>query len=142
MTDEVGQHFRISITVWMIGALIAVVVGVSLFSFNIFNRYTGKYSDAMVGATTSSIYQLARQSSVTCPAVYASVTASIAEIDEVVFIKENGSVEVIYDFMQSDSDKLISLMTGGNVNKNVRVEITQSFNSPNMIVVKLTEVVK
>lgn len=140
MTDEVGEHFRISLVVWMTGALVAVVVGVALFSFLVYNQYTSKYTDAMVDSTTGSLLQLTRHSSVTCPTAYASISASIDRVDRVEFVNASGTSEILYDHNNLGLDNLISLMTGVNTVKNVRVEITQSVINGSMICVKLTEV--
>ncbi len=142
MTDETGQHLRISITVWMTGAFITVVVGVTIFALLIFNKYTGKYSDTMVSATSSTIYQLTSESWVTCPTAYSAVSSSINEIGTVTLKLVSGTSLVVYDYKDPHSDNLISLMTGPNTTRNVRVVIDDSTRSPGLVDVVLEEVVR
>lgn len=143
MTDETGESLRLSMTVWMTGALLAVVVGVTVFSLLIFNRYTSRYSDAMIQATASTLYNLSMQTSVTCPQAYSSITAAIAEVDRVM-VKMDGetSYSVYYSYDDLNSDRMIELMTGINSTKNVRLTIESSNRSPAMVVIKLEEVVR
>lgn len=143
MTDEVGQHLRISLTVWMIGAILGVVVTVTAVALSVFNNYTGKYSDAMVQATEGGIYALAAQSSVTCPQAYATITASISTVDQVK-VSLSGAVSnvVYYDYQDPTKDRMVQLMSGANAIKNVRLEITPSTRNKGMIIITLTEVVR
>lgn len=143
MTDEVSEHMRMSLTVWMIGGLLMAVVGVTVFSLLIFNNYSNKYSDAMVQSTTSAIYEMSRQQSVTCPQVYSAVSASISEV-ATVKVKMSGDTgyRTVYTFNDPNGDNLISLMTGVTATKNVRMTIDPSDRYPSMIDITLEEVVR
>lgn len=142
MTDEVGEHMRISMTVWMTGALLAVVVGVAAFSLLVFNNYTTKYSEAMVGATTSPIYALAAEPSVTCPACYSAIDSSISEVEKVlVKFKGQGAYSVYYDYRNVDN-RLLELMTGANSTKNMRLSVQPSTSNTGLVVVTLEEVTR
>lgn len=141
MNDTVSEHMRISLTIWAAAMLLAVVVCVATFCLLVFDNYTGKYSDAMVSATSSSIYDLAKQRSVTCPQCYSSITASINLIDTVELRLTGQAAKVVYDFKTADDgDNLMTLMTGPTSIKNVRMSITQSTDSPGMINIVLEEV--
>lgn len=142
MTDETGQHLRISITVWMTGVFITVVVGITVFAMLTFNMYTSRYSDAMVSATSSTIYQLTNESWVTCPSAYSAVTASINEVKTVTLKLASGVTLVLYNYGDPNSDELISLMTGPNTTRNVRVIIEQASNYSGLVDVVLEEVIR
>lgn len=140
MTGEVSEHMRLSLTVWMTGALLSAVVGVAVFSLFVFNDYTGKYSDAMVQSTTSSIYELSRIQSVTCPQAYSALSASIDEVAAVTYQRSNGTTTVLYQYNDASKDNLISLMTGSMTIKNVRVSIETKPATGHLLHIKLEEV--
>lgn len=139
MTDEFSEHMRLSLMVWMTGAFLGVVVGVVIFSLLVMNQRTDKYSTAMVQATTSGLYDLAVESQVSCPSVYSAISASASEINRV-YVKWHGSSNyvILYDYM-NNTDSLITLMTGMNATKNVRITLTQN---KNLLDVYLEEVVQ
>ncbi len=139
MTDEFSEHMRLSLMVWMTGAFLGVVVGVVVFSLLVMNQRTDKYSTAMVQATTSALYDLSVESQVSCPSVYSAISASASEINKV-YVKWDGASDyvVLYDYM-NNTDNLITLMTGVNATKNVRITLTQN---KNLLDVYLEEVVR
>ena len=139
MDGEVGESFRISLVVWMTGAFLAVIVGVVTFTLLVYNRQTGKYADAMIAASESSVYELVTQPFVSGPTCYANISASIGQVNTV-YVKYDGQSAntKVYDYNTS-YDNTISLMTGKNATRNFRVEI-QNHSHSTLIDVYLTEV--
>lgn len=138
MTDEVSESMRLSFTVWCTAALLAAVIGVTVMSINVFNQYTGKYTDTMTLSAAGNISDLTSLKSVACPTVYSTVSAAIDTVSCVEFIPLSGSTRIIYQYNDLDGDNLIQLMTGETSTKFVRVSLTKDFGG--LIKVTLREV--
>ena len=140
MNDTLSEHMRVSVVVAMMASFLLVVVGVTVFSLKIFGQHTGKYADAMVNATSGTLYELSKEEFVACPVAYSAIMAAPDTIDSVM-IKYAGTTDykVLYDYTSTD-ESLIRLMTGANVNKTVRFYIEPSSRNKQMIVIKLDEV--
>jgi hypothetical protein len=134
MQDEVSSSFHIAIIVWMTGAMISVVLGVLVMSLNILINYSSKYSDAMAGAASASIVDLAGDDATPGAIVYSSISTSIDTIDAV----RIGST-YIYKYNDNNCQNLMRLMTTYK-NKRYKVSITTGEINRALRTVILTEV--
>lgn len=140
MTDEVSEHTRIALTVWMTGALIAVVSGVLIMSLKILNEYTGKYNTAVMASADSTVNGL--QGSVVPGAiVYSSVSESLGSIDRVYILDDDGTKYDLYVYNDINKQNLIKLMTTYK-NNNYTIKVTDGEFVNSLRTVILQEVVR
>ncbi len=141
MTDEVSEHTRIALTVWMTGALLAVVCGVAVMCLSILNSYTGKYSDTILASTDSTVFALQGNEAVPGAIIYSSATESINSIDCVYIQNGDGTKYYLYVYNDVDQQNLIKLMTTYK-NRTYSVHVTDGELVKTLRTVVLREVVR
>lgn len=143
MDEDVSVSFRISIVVWMTGALVCIVAGVLSLTLSVLNNYVNKYADTMVMSAENTIVSLVGVEAVPGAIVYKNIEASIESIDAVLISTDNdgnyNNDTLIYKYDTVDFSGLMSLMTIHKNDKYV-VNVVNGIYVPGLKTVVLVEV--
>lgn len=94
MSDDLSEHFRLSITVVFAAALIASVVNVTVMCMGIMDRYVDKYSSTIVISSTVQLADISNNKRVAAPIAYSSLCRAEGELNKVIVIDGEEEIEI------------------------------------------------
>lgn len=125
MTDELGEHFRVSTLMIFTAGLLSAVIVVLVFSLINFRSYTGRYTNAMEMSAVTSIVDLQAERFVTCPQAYASIIEAGGEVRTVTYVDKDGNARELFNY-RTVGDDLVWLISAKQSRTNVRVIVNKS----------------
>lgn len=138
MAEDVSAYMRIAVTVYFTAALLAACVAVLSLCLNVFYNYNGKFVNAVVVSSDSSVNGMQSARYVSGAGSYGTICSSINSIDLVQIKWLNGTIENVYRY-EEGIDNTIKLMTNYK-NKRFQINVSDGHDIKQLKTVILTEV--
>lgn len=135
MTDEVSTYTGIAVVVVGLSQLCIACIGIMMMSINIVNNMGNTYSEVVNASTMGQLTDCTKLESLSAPSAYSAITTAIDFVDKVVYIHEDGTEELVYQY-NNNTDNLIWLATKYRL-ENINLSTVQGTIDSNLYTVTL-----